>query len=477
MTRRTALWVLGVLSGALGIVLVALDVRMQEAGGWGIVDFELAGSEERSREILEDWGDDGEDAARLSLWLDFPYLALYGAFWFLAVAATRDLAKRCEWRRLAAAGPRVLWLPLAGAALDAVEDAFLLLALGERGGDVAPLAATVCASGKFLALGISIGYVVVALALRLWRRSRAAGVAVLAGIALVVAALAINAVVASGETEAAQARDGGRILDLPGGDLNVVDEGPRGDEAIVLLHGFSASTRWWEPAARILARERRVIRVDLLGHGGSEKPDDGYGMEDQGRLVTRAVRALGVRRAVVAGHSMGGTVAVAATEADPELVRGAVIVDTAPEPGSAKGPGSARLVFVPLLGPAFYELVPDSSVERNLETAFADGVDFPDAFVDDVRELTYRAFTRSLDAGADYREEQSLADRMSAVRRPALVIFGEEDEIADLDGVDDWRDSGFPAIVLEGAGHSPNWELPGETADAVARFADSELGD
>src|SRR5215207_2692360 len=94
MTRRAWLWALGVASGVLGLVLLGIDQGIWDEGGPGIVGFELAGSEERAREIRAEWGPDGRDAARLSLWLDYLYLALYGAFWALAVTATRDYARR-----------------------------------------------------------------------------------------------------------------------------------------------------------------------------------------------------------------------------------------------------------------------------------------------------------------------------------------------------------------------------------------------
>ena len=68
------------------------DQRMKDTGGPGIVPFELAGDQDRADEILAEWGEDGQDAARESLWIDFGFLLAYGAFLTLALAATRDLA-------------------------------------------------------------------------------------------------------------------------------------------------------------------------------------------------------------------------------------------------------------------------------------------------------------------------------------------------------------------------------------------------
>ena len=166
MTRSRVLWLLGAGALALLIVLTLLDARMQDEGGPGIVGFEFAASEERTREILTDWGEEGRDAARLSLWLDFPYLVLYGAFLATAAAATRDLAQHRGWRRFARAGRPLVVLPLLGAACDVVENVGLLIALDERGGDWAPLLATIFASAKFLFVGVTSVYMVAALVRR-----------------------------------------------------------------------------------------------------------------------------------------------------------------------------------------------------------------------------------------------------------------------------------------------------------------------
>jgi hypothetical protein len=173
MSRRTALWVLGALMVALLIVLVLLDGRMRDAGGPGIIGFEFAGSEHRVAEILADWGDDGQDAARLSLWIDYPYLLVYGAFLTLAVAATRDLAARLDLRRLAAIGGIVVFFPAAGAGFDALEDVGLLIALDGNGGNAAPLLATICAVAKFVLIDVAILYVIVGLVQRARHRATA----------------------------------------------------------------------------------------------------------------------------------------------------------------------------------------------------------------------------------------------------------------------------------------------------------------
>jgi hypothetical protein len=155
---------------AIGAVLTVLDLRMQDTDGPGIVGFELAGTEEDAGEILADWGEEGRDAARASLWIDYIYIVAYSIFGVLAIAATRDLAGRRGWMRMAAIGSAIVLFPAAAGAFDAIEDVGLLLALDGHGGDLAPGLALVCATLKFLLLAVAIAYLLTGLALRLRAR-------------------------------------------------------------------------------------------------------------------------------------------------------------------------------------------------------------------------------------------------------------------------------------------------------------------
>ena len=166
MTRRRALILSAAASVVLFVVLAVLDVRMRDAGGPGIVGFELAGTQDRANEILAEWGASGTDAAKASLWIDYAYIVAYGTFLVLAALATRDLALERGWRRMAAFGLAVIPFAAAAAAFDAIEDVGLLLAVNGHGGAVAPRLAQVCASLKFLLLAMTIAYLLTGLVLR-----------------------------------------------------------------------------------------------------------------------------------------------------------------------------------------------------------------------------------------------------------------------------------------------------------------------
>jgi pimeloyl-ACP methyl ester carboxylesterase len=118
--------------------------------------------------------------------------------------------------------------------------------------------------------------------------------------------------------------------------------------AVVAAHGTTASHAGWTVVAARLRDEVTVIAPDLRGRGGSNRLPGPYGM-----AVTRA---LGVERAVVVGHSMGGWVATTAAVTDPHRIRGLVLVDGGLPFGALAPDMDPEKVIELLLGPALRRL-------------------------------------------------------------------------------------------------------------------------
>jgi pimeloyl-ACP methyl ester carboxylesterase len=297
---------------------------------------------------------------------------------------------------------------------------------------------------------------------------------ILIGICVVLVVLiGINAFVIEGETKSAGITEpGGRIVSLRGGDIEVVEEGPRGTSPIVLIHCFTCAINWWDGMIPILARDHRVVAVDLLGHGGSEKPSSGYSIENQADLVAQALGRLGVRDAEVVGHSLGGPVSIALAERSPQLVNRLVTIDSVPDSSYGDVGFIGELPFKPVIGETLWRIKPDFSIKDGLEVAFAPGFEVPDAFVEDVKRMTYSAYTGSHDAYDDYTGEKALPERAAATGKPTMAIMGAEEQIASDPNASlaAYRDAGARTKLIQGAGHSPNVEKPAETAALVLAF-------
>ncbi len=299
-----------------------------------------------------------------------------------------------------------------------------------------------------------------------------------------VALLAVNTIVVDNETKAAsKTTPDGTILHLAGGDLQVVDTAPRSSRPgapIVLLPCYACSVHWYERLVPLLSRGHRVVAIDLLGEGGSEKPANGYSMESEAQLVASALAKLKVQGAVVVGHSLGGAVATALAQQSSQLVDRLVIVDEAPDNSYGSLPFLAKLGYVPVLGEAIRRIVPDSVVKSTYGDAFAPsydisgGFDDPDQVVKDFRAMTYTSYDDLASAEDDFSKAEPLDARIRAAAVPLEVIFGNKDQIWDdpRAAADAYRSvPGAKISMIPGAGHSPNVEKPAPTAAVILRFA------
>jgi hypothetical protein len=167
---RRGLIVLGLLVATLAVGALALPA-LDDMGDVGIIEFEIARTSEKASEYYGELGQDGRDAARESIYIDYAYLVLYG---FLLAMAALVVAARAVERGMA--GIARLGRPMAIAALvaascDAVENAALVRVLDGHTDQPWPGIAFVFASVKFALLAAVLVYVVVGFLLTLRRRA------------------------------------------------------------------------------------------------------------------------------------------------------------------------------------------------------------------------------------------------------------------------------------------------------------------
>lgn len=117
-----------------------------------------------------------------------------------------------------------------------------------------------------------------------------------------------------------------RDVALDGGTLHVGLWGPDHGVPVLAIHGITASHRAWSVVARLLPGHRLVV-PDLRGRGRSNRLSGPGGMATHARDAVAVLDAMGIERAIVAGHSMGGFVALALADQHPQRVERLVLVD------------------------------------------------------------------------------------------------------------------------------------------------------
>ena len=302
---------------------------------------------------------------------------------------------------------------------------------------------------------------------------------------ILIALAVVNALVLDSQTKpAGVTAAGGKIESVSSVDLQVFDspatgDGPEG-APIVLLHCFGCSSQWWNPILPALNEQHRVVRIDLIGHGGSAKPQSGYEIDTQAAAAAEALNSLGVQGATVVGHSLGGSVATSLAEQASELVDRIVLIGVPSESGEASLPFTENVTRIPVVGQALWRLRLDAMIKQGYGSAFAPGTDVstvfpddPDRVVDDNRAMTYDSFTEASAKAGDFLDEQPIASRLAATGVPVMWIDGSEDQILDAMAVAEEFHAVPGAItkLIDGVGHSPNVEAPAATAKLILDFA------
>jgi pimeloyl-ACP methyl ester carboxylesterase len=265
-----------------------------------------------------------------------------------------------------------------------------------------------------------------------------------------------------------------RVVD--GVRLHVRDEGPRDAEAVVLLHGLGASLHTWDPWAAALARDRRVIRLDLPGHGlTGPSPDGDYTDVRAHRLLAALLDSLRLGRVTVVGHSMGGRLAWSFAAERPERVARLVLI--APDGFASPGFEYDRPADVPAALGLMRWVLPAPLLRANLAPAYAD----PDR----ITEETFRRYQDLLLAPGNReamltRLRQTVltdpAPRLARITAPTLVLWGEADGMIPVRNADDYarRMPHATVVRLPGLGHVPFEEAPAVALGPVRAFLDGE---
>jgi len=247
-------------------------------------------------------------------------------------------------------------------------------------------------------------------------------------------------------------------------DINLTYDRRGKGSPLVLLHGFPLDHHLWDEVAPLLEDTFDLIIPDLRGFGESETIDTTYVMEDYASDIAGLLDQLGIQKTAIAGHSMGGYVALAFAGRYPERVSGlALISSQAPADSPERKEGrykSAEDVAEHGINSVVEMMTPKFTVEPHLQAQTREIME----------KQSSAAYIGALKAMAERADSTPL---LSTFDFPVVIIHGDADALIPVDRGREVRDAipGSLYIELEGVGHVPMLEAAKETADALKRLA------
>lgn len=252
------------------------------------------------------------------------------------------------------------------------------------------------------------------------------------------------------------------------------------DLTLILIHGFAASMESWFDVHPALAAKLPVVRLDLLGHGFTDKPASGdYSPQGHTRLVTRFLEKLGLKRVVLVGHSMGGGIALLTiqntlVQSRRFEVAGLVLIS------SSGYPQQLPFFLEVLRDPVqrfFSRLVPvEQRTRYTLEKIF-----FLRSRLTPERLQRYAYFAAL--PGSQHALTQTalqivppdleqLSTQIRQVRVPTLILWGDQDRTVPVEHAHRFhRDiTGSTLRLLPQSGHMSPEERPTQVIDFIEQF-------
>lgn len=241
---------------------------------------------------------------------------------------------------------------------------------------------------------------------------------------------------------------------------------------VILLHGWLGSWGLWQETMAYLGAFYRTYAMDFWGFGESGKKRETYAVQDFVSLVNQFMEQLGIARAPLVGHSMGGTVSLSLAMQYPERASKAVVVGS-PIVGSSLALPLKLAGYRPIAFLLFNMMGLFRASVRIASPFICRDPRFPAMMDRDLSRTTVESFLLSI---ASLRRTD-LRPSLGQIKIPCLGIYGAKDNIVHplqwqpmQQGIRNVRIEHFPA-----AGHFPMLEEPADFSRRLKAFLDEEI--
>jgi len=247
--------------------------------------------------------------------------------------------------------------------------------------------------------------------------------------------------------------------------LEYSDIGNPNGTPVIFLHGFTDSRHSFDYLLPNLPKDIRAIVITQRGHGSSDKPQTGYRPEDFAADLNAFMNSRNIRQAVIAGHSMGSTIAQYFAVYYPEKVSGLVLLSTIPD--------LKKNTVIREFGRQV------SLLKDPIDHAFASDfqkstihMPIPETFLDTVINETMKVPSNVWQGVMNGLLDVNISRRLRKIKIPTLLMYGEKDNFSSMAGQEKLmaQFKNAQLIAYRGVGHALHWEIPHTAARDIAAF-------
>lgn len=207
-----------------------------------------------------------------------------------------------------------------------------------------------------------------------------------------------------------------------------IDEGE--GPAVILIHGLGSYIPAWKQNITALNKINRVVALDLPGYGKSSKEVREYSIPFFADVVVRLQDSLGIEKAVWAGHSMGGQIALRGALSNPDKISKLVLLAPA---GFEQFSDQEGMMMKSAVTPESIAATPDSLIRQTLKTTFYDFPDEAQFMVEDrvaIRSAeNFDGYARAYAGSVEAMLDDFIFNDLSEIEQPILIVYGIQDKL------------------------------------------------
>lgn len=255
---------------------------------------------------------------------------------------------------------------------------------------------------------------------------------------------------------------------IDGINLYYEDYGPKDPVPFIFIHGWISSSEFWRNQVEHLKDKRQIIVLDLRGHGRSDKPREEYSIKKFSEDLNSFMNQVGIDKAILVGHSMGGMINLRFTLDHQEKVEKLILIDTV-----AKSAFSIRRKMLFIISQMALSISYEAFMRYYLTRIYRKN--YPKVILEKTLEKVLKNPKYVVKSCYSSVRRFNVSQELASITAPTCIIQGSESFIplSQAKYIEKQIPNAY-LVVIEGAGHATPREAPKKVNEALKKFVKME---